>query len=71
MMLIAMLLRPIRIGSIMPTGLISPTYKIRKTTIDTTPIIRPVLRAELKSEFLVSIGLIVLCLVNGKDKKLE
>jgi hypothetical protein len=71
MILIDRLNNKMRIGSIIPTGFISPTYIIRKTTIDTTPIIRPVLRAELKSEFLVSIGLIVLCLVNGKDKKLE
>jgi hypothetical protein len=71
MMLIAKLSNNITIGIIIPTGLISATYIIRKRTIEMTPIIRPVLRAELKSEFLVSIRLIILCLVNGKGKKLD
>lgn len=52
---IAILKTRIKIGIAIPTGLISATYIIRKITIETTPIIKPDFRDELKSEFLVSI----------------
>ena len=54
-MLIAKPANIITKGMIMPTGLISATYIKMKTTIETTPMIRPDFKAELKSEFFVSI----------------
>ena len=54
--LIAIVKKRINNGIIIPTGLISATYIIIKRTIDTTPIINPDFRAEMKSVFFVSIS---------------